>query len=233
MDLDAFLASVNAAVGDVPPQPEEPEQEASPDEPDRPAEPEATYVDNDAESTIPPEPEKKPKKKRRAVTIGIVAALIVLLGAAAWFLLSYYFVRADALRVVRCTTEELTVALESGDKAADFRLTCSDMYGNSYPATAADGQYVFTGLSENTQYTITVTAADGHRLSSRGVSTLSVTTPEATEITDLTASLGDADGSVVLSFSANGPTPAQWTVSYAAGDGQKQSQQFTGNTVTA
>ena len=158
--------------------------------------------------------------------------LIVLLGAAAWFLLSYYFVRADALRVVRCTTEELTVALESGDKAADFRLTCSDMYGNSYPATAADGQYVFTGLSENTQYTITVTAADGHRLSSRGVSTLSVTTPEATEITDLTASLGDADGSVVLSFSANGPTPAQWTVSYAAGDGQKQSQQFTGNTVT-
>ena len=223
---------VNAAVGDVPPQPEEPEQEASPDEPDRPAEPEATYVDNDAESTLPPEPEKKPKKKRRAVTIGIVAALVVLLGAAAWFLLSYYFVRADALRVVRCTTEELTVALESGDKAADFRLTCSDMYGNSYPATAADGQYVFTGLSENTQYTITVTAADGHRLSSRGVSTLSVTTPEATEITDLTASLGDADGSVVLSFSANGPTPAQWTVSYAAGDGQKQSQQFTGNTVT-
>ena len=62
MDLDAFLASVNAAVGDVPPQPEEPEQEASPDEPDRPAEPEATYVDNDAESTLPPEPEKKPKK---------------------------------------------------------------------------------------------------------------------------------------------------------------------------
>ena len=37
---------------------------------------------------------------------------------------------------------------------------------------------------------------------------------------------------MVLSFSANGPTPAQWTVSYAAGDGQKQSQQFTGNTVT-
>ena len=204
----------------------------SPQEVEQPAEPEATYVDNDAESTLPPEPEKKPKKKRRAVTIGIVAALVVLLGAAAWFLLSYYFVRADALRVVRCTTEELTVALESGDKAADFRLTCSDMYGNSYPATAADGQYVFTGLSENTQYTITVTAADGHRLSSRGVSTLSVTTPEATEITDLTASLGDADGSVVLSFSANGPTPAQWTVSYAAGDGQKQSQQFTGNTVT-
>lgn len=64
-----------------------------------------------------------------------MTALIVLLGAAAWFLLSYYFVRADALRVVRCTTEELTVALESGDKAADFRLTCSDMYGNSYPAT--------------------------------------------------------------------------------------------------
>ena len=28
--------------------------------------PEATYVDNDAESTLPPEPEKKPKKKRRA-----------------------------------------------------------------------------------------------------------------------------------------------------------------------
>lgn len=124
-----------------------------------------------------PNRRKKPKKKRRAVTIGIVTALIVLLGAAAWFLLSYYFVRADALRVVRCTTEELTVALESGDKAADFRLTCSDMYGNSYPATAADGQYVFSGLSENTQYTITVTAADGHRLSSRGVSTLSVTTP--------------------------------------------------------
>ena len=98
MDLDAFLASVNAAVGDVPPQPEEPEQEASPDEPDRPAEPEATYVDNDAESTLPPEPEKKPKKKRRAVTIGIVAALVVLLGAAAWFLLSYYFVRADGRR---------------------------------------------------------------------------------------------------------------------------------------
>ena len=131
MDLDAFLASVNAAVGDVPPQPEEPEQEASPDEPDRPAEPEATYVDNDAESTTRKSGVSSTMKKRRAVTIGIVAALVVLLGAAAWFLLSYYFVRADALRVVRCTTEELTVALESGDKAADFRLTCSDMYGNS------------------------------------------------------------------------------------------------------
>ena len=124
-----------------------PAGEEQPDVPEQPAEREATYVDNDAESTLPPDPEKKPKKKRRAVTIGIVTALVDLQGAAAWFLLSYYFVRADALRVVRCTTEELTVALESGDKAADFRLTCSDMYGNSYPATAADGQYVFTGLS--------------------------------------------------------------------------------------
>ena len=210
------------------------QQEASPDEPEQSTPSRRRpMIPNDAESTLPPEPEKKPKKKRRAVhdRHRDCAKICVLLGAAAWFLLSYYFVRADALRV-RCTTEELTVALESGDKAADFRLTCSDMYGNSYPATAANGQYVFSGLSENTQYTITVTAADGHRLSSRGVSTLSVTTPEATEITDLTASLGDADGSVVLSFSANGPTPAQWTVSYAAGDGQKQSQQFTGNTVT-
>ena len=68
MDLDAFLASVNAAVGDVPPQPEEPEQEASPDEPEQSAEPEATYVDNDAESTLPPEPEKKPKKTNRGDT---------------------------------------------------------------------------------------------------------------------------------------------------------------------
>lgn len=214
LDLDELLASVAEVVGLRPDEEEPPEPQP---EPKPESKPEAhTYID---EASPRKKPESKKMRKSKVINVCIILALLLAIAAVAYFLISWYFVEAEGLQVLTCTTDTLTVELNSADSQSSFTLTCTDKRGTSYPASVSGNQYTFTGLTENTLYTIEISAAGHHALSPSSVSTHNIATPEATEITAFTASPGEADGEVVLNLEHLGPAPSVWTLHYVKEDG--------------
>lgn len=187
------------------------------------------YVDaaRDPEEESEEEPEPKNGKLGK---IFLIAGLILAIAAVGYFLVSWFFVHASAVNVLACNTEEMIIELVTNDSQDKFAVTCTDSYGNAYPVDVVSNRYTFSGLSEKTTYTITVEAARYHMLTSESVTTLTRTTPEATKIIDFSASRGDEDGEVLLSFQHEGPTPSHWILSYTNADGSSaKSFDFDGN----
>ncbi len=231
MDLDALLASVNAVVGNAPA--ETPEDGAAEDAPAEdeaapaekaPAEPSHDYVDSDAEDDEEPEP-----KKKRWLPIAVIAALLAAIGAVVYFLINWYFVDMTQLNILSSETDRMVVELVSADDPNRFVLTCTDSYGNAYPGTCSANQYTFTGLSEKTTYTVSVSAAQYHKLLNADSYTINVTTPESTVISEFRGVRGDKDGDVQLSFAYEGPAPAQWQLTCTAADGSSNTYSFVGS----
>ncbi|MDR0889867.1 MAG: hypothetical protein LBM28_04360 [Oscillospiraceae bacterium] len=221
LDLDALLASVSDVVSENEVPEEATETAEAPDDTAR-----NDYVDIYDEET----PEKPKKKGKKRIILVVVLALLLAIGVGAYFFIDNYYVNISALRVARCTAQEISIEVKTTAEPDSFTLSCTDMYGNSLPATKNGGNYTFGNLTENTQYTITVTAAKGHKLTASSASTLSVTTPESTEITAFTAGVGEADGDVLLTFSYDGPAPAQWEISYSNEDGSHKGNATTDKT---
>lgn len=187
------------------------------------------YVDTAREPEEQPE-EKSGSKGNKVGKIFLIAGLILAIAAVGYFLVSWFFVHASAVNVLTCNTEEMIIELVTTDSQDKFVVTCTDSYGNAYPVDVVSNRYTFSGLSEKTTYTITVEAARYHMLTSESVTSLTRTTPEATKIIDFTASRGDEDGEVLLSFQHEGPTPSHWILSYTNADGSSsKSYDFDGN----
>lgn len=228
MDLDALLASVNQYVSTEQPQeqPAEKPTELTMHIEDTPAPPH-DYVDPASDSE---EQEEMPVK--RGAKIGKIAAIVCLLlaiAAVAYYLITWYYVDVRKLNMLSCTTEQMVVELDSEDSIDRFTLACTDSYGNAYPVTVDGNRFTFSGLHENTTYTVTVTAAKHHKLTAASTYTLQVSTPESTEITNFTAARGDADGEVLLTFTQEGPAPSRWKLSYDDGSSETKTFEFDGN----
>lgn len=225
LDLDALLASVNEIVKDIPAEvpPEVEELTAQEDIPH-------DYVDA-ASAPEDTDAAEEPGKKRggKAGKIAIIGVLLLAIAALAYYLITWYFVDVKNLNMLSCTTDRMVVELDSEDSIDRFVLTCTDNYGNAYPGTLDGNRYTFTGLRESTTYTLTVTAADHHKLSAASTYTLTVTTPESTQITSFTATRGSADGEVLLAFTQEGPAPSRWKLSYTDEGGEKKTFEFDGN----
>ena len=142
--------------------------------PAEPTEP-AVSDDSDAEDDEEPEP-----KKKRWLPIAVIAALLAAIGAVVYFLINWYFVDMTQLNILSSGTDRMVVELVSADDPNRFVLTCTDSYGNAYPGTCSANQYTFTGLSEKTTYTVSVSAAQYHKLLNADSYTINVTTPEST-----------------------------------------------------
>ena len=214
IDLDELLSSVNEVVGK---EPLPAGEEANPTELTMSVEapkaaPSQEYVDGAQET--PEEDAQEVPSSHKAGKIFLIIALLLAIAAVVYFLVTWYFVEASAVNVLSCNTEEMVIELVSDDKADCFAVTCTDSYGKAYPVSVEGNRYTFSELSENTTYTITVEAAGFHTLTSDSISTLTRTTPESTVITEFTASRGDDDGEVLLSFLHEGPTPSHWKLQY-------------------
>lgn len=228
IDLDSFLASISEVVGD----PAEADGEM-PEPSDEEADVPEAYVDTDADAEEEAEPEEPVKRKMPfAASLCIVLGIVLLFGAALYFLVSWYFVRVTSLRVVSSTTEQFVLEVESKDDPSHYLVSCTDAHGVAYSGQREGNLYTFTGLEENTIYTVSLRAAGRHRLSGASVSELNVTTPESTEITEFSAFLGDEDGAVVLNLAYIGPAPVQWLLSYKDSSGTENSTSFSGTTAT-
>ncbi len=235
INLDELLASVERVINKELPEPETEVPTADnglADQPQEPAVPVSReYVDAANEpAEQPEEDEDMPRRSGKVGKIFLIAGLLLAIAAVLYFFMTWFFVHASAVNVLACNTEEMIIELVTNDTQDKFVVTCTDSYGNAYPVDVVSNRYTFSGLSEKTTYTITVEAAPYHMLTSGSVTTLTRTTPEATRITDFTASRGDEDGEVLLSFLHEGPTPSHWILSYKNEDGSREkSFDFDGN----
>lgn len=248
LDIDSFLASLSdmidtgAPVEDVPEEPAEEsnstvsggEEQKNGNEGfrlhfEKPTAVLQDYVDTcDNEDTSVSDTQEK--KRPTTVPLLIILGLLLAIGAVIFFLVSWLYVEASTLNVTSLTTDELVIQLVTDDPMDRFTVSCTDSNGNRYSGSLVADQYRFTGLSESTTYTITVEASGVHKLNDASVTSHTVTTPEATHISDLTASRGDQDGDLLLTFLHDGPAPDSWKLSYSNTDGSiSDSITFEGN----
>lgn len=230
IDLDELLSSVNKVVGkeSLPVNEDDKPTELTMRIEEAKAEPSQEYVDSAQDGLE--EEVSEAAHSGKAGKVFLIAALLLAIAAVSYFLITWYFVEASAVNVLSCNTEEMVIELVSDDKADCFAVSCTDTYGKAYPVSVEGNRYTFSELNENSTYTITVEAAGFHALTSDSITTLTRTTPESTVITEFTASRGDDDGEVLLSFLHEGPTPSHWKLQYCEeGSSVTKDFDFDGN----
>ena len=174
--------------------------------------------------------EPKPRKKRGWIGLVITLLIFALLGGGAYYYYSnYYLLPIDDIEI-NGYDSSIVVELTTAVDESLLKVICTDTYGNKQEMPVSDGQAVFTNLKPKTTYKITVETEGLHKLT--GSLTGSYTTAEVTNIIDFTAKAGMEDGSVVLSFTVDGPDSQNWTVEYSAEGEETKSVSFTGHMVT-
>lgn len=186
-------------------------------------------VGNDFEPADSPE-EPQRKVPRIVVGICVVVALLAALAFGAIFFYNEYYLQPIHGISIEGTANEMTVTLVSDIDESLLTVTFTDTYGNTGSAPVQSGKAVFSNLIPSTQYRITVEISGIHKLI--GVTADSYTTAAQTEILNFTATSGPEDGSVILSFSVNGPDAESWSVQYTADNSKEQTMDFSGHTVT-
>lgn len=217
---ETFLAP--ASEEDSTPAPASPAQEDP--APVSPQTPEA------AEEEAPEEPGRRRSFKGLIVFLSVLLVLAVLTVGAYYYYIHYYCLPIEQLEVVNGTLNSFQVHLTTDADPSLLRVSCQDTYGNTYGAPLTDGAATFTGLNPNTQYTLTVTVEGFHKLT--GAIRTTYTTGAETKILNFTGVTGPEDGSVILSFTSDGPKPESWTLTYQAEGEAPQTRSFSGQNVT-
>lgn len=205
-----------------------PAEESKEDSPS--GEPQAQQYDDEAQAHTRKKASAKSKQRK-----GWGKAIVLLLTVLAIVFGVGYFYENIYLQQVRDLTltgseDSLTVSLRTEADEALLTVQCSDAYGNRFSAPVQNGIARFTGLVPNTAYKVEVTIAGFHQLT--GETTGVYSTPVQTRIIQLNAVSGPEDGSVILSFTLDGPDSSQWIVSYETEDHTTVSIPFSGHMVT-
>lgn len=216
---ETFLAP--AAAEDSPPAPASPAQEDTAS---------ASTQMPEAGEAQPEEPVRHRSFKGLIVFLSVLLVLAVLTVGAYYYYIHYYCLPIEQLEVVNGTLNSFQVQLTTDADPSLLRVSCQDTYGNTYGAPLTDGTATFTGLNPNTQYTLTVTVEGFHKLT--GAIRTTYTTGAETKILNFTGVTGPEDGSVILSFTSDGPKPESWTLSYQAEGEASQTRSFSSQNVT-
>ena len=131
--------------------------------------------------------------------------------------------------VITSENDFITVELTTDTDDALLSIVCTDTYGNSVTSSVNEHKAVFTDLTPGSLYKIEVIAEGFHGVT--GSCSGTTTTVEQTKLLDFTAKTGTEDGSVVLSFTVEGPEQ-DWIVEYTAEGEETRNVSFTGHVVT-
>ncbi len=210
--------------------PEAPQNEITDDEEPSAEEPAAEVPA--AETVIPPAapfiPEDKPKKRSWFGKLILVLILVLLVGGGYYYYQNYYLLPIDGIQI-SSIEDRISVKLETAVDEALLQVVCTDTYGNSQTCAVTAGEATFTKLTPGTLYKIEVVAEGFHGLA--GNHTGAVTTSHQTKILDFTGKTGTEDGSVILSFTVEGPEQ-EWILEYIAEGEEMRTVSFTGHMVT-
>lgn len=173
----------------------------------------------------------KPKNKRKGLIVtAIILAAVLVLGTAIALFYQYFYLQTIDDLVLIGDANQLSVKLTTDIPDDKLTVKCTDTHGNALTASVVDGVANFTDLRFGTAYTVEVRINGFHKLI--GETTMDFTTTAQTVINGFYAVTGPEDGSVILSFTPQGPTSEQWSVTYVADDEPERSVTFTGPVVT-
>lgn len=150
----------------------------------------------------------KSRSWKRLLTVIIL--LLLLAGAAAggyYYYQNYYLQYIDSM-TVEGQADQLTVTVVTDMDQSLLTVICKDTYGNMETAELENGKATFDQLQPGSQYMISLEVEGFHELVN--ASPASYSTPERTQIVDLSAITGAEDGSVILTFGVEGPESSEW-----------------------
>ena len=226
------------------PEPEEvvqeiPEEETdSPDEDAEELSEEADHAESEEDADADTEDENnecqedipQPKKRRKGLIVtAIVLATLLLLGALVILYQNVYLQKIDDMTLL-ADEDRLSVTLTTEMDTGKLSILCTDTHGNSLTAPVENGVANFTGLKPGTSYTLEVRVDGFHKLI--GKTSASFTTVSQTVINGFYAATGPENGSVILSFTIQGPDSPQWKVTYSAEGEESQIVTFAGHMAT-
>jgi len=185
----------------------------------------------DAASATPNPPAPVPNNKIRILLVASV--LLILL--AGLFAGGFHYYRNIYLLPIHSmelssSDDSLTVTILTDVDESLLTVVCADTYGNRLLSPVTDGKAEFSGLIPNTAYSIKITAEGFHRLT--GDTTAAFSTPVQTNIVQFDAVNGITDGSIILSFTLEGPDSKEWIVVYTADGEAERSATFQSHMVT-
>lgn len=172
-----------------------------------------------------------PKKTYKALKVwAIVLSAVLLLTIGSFLFIRYFYLQTIDDLILSGDEDRLTVTLVTETKDELLSVLCTDIHGNTITAEVKNGVAEFAGLKSGTWYSIEVRINGFHKL--LGEITEIYTTETQTIINGFYAATGSEDGSVILSFTPQGPTSAQWTVTYSAAGEETKELTFNGHMVT-
>ena len=171
-----------------------------------------------------------PKKKRTGLIWGIVLAVVLALAVGAYFFYTQYYLQPIHSLELSGTEDMLQVQLTADIDESMLTVVCADSHGNKVSAPVAGGTAVFSGLAADTAYTVSVEVDGFHELT--GVTSKVYSTPVQTKIAQTSVVTGSESGSVILSFTVEGPDSNQWNVIYNAEGEAERVTAFPAHMVT-
>lgn len=218
----------------VAPEPEE-FTVADPAQAEEPAPEEASDDAGEPDELDDPAPlEEAPRKQggKNSLLIGLITGILIgILLIGGFLFYQNFFLQTVYDMTLGGTEDKLTVTLNSEIDDELLTVLCTDAHGNTIRASVTDGVASFSNLKPNTQYKIQVRISGFHKL--QGKTSETYTTASQTTIGSFYAATGHEDGSVILSFTVQGPDSNHWTVRYSAeGEEEKTSEPFSGHMIT-
>lgn len=176
---------------------------------------------------------KKKKKKSKLVPVlfTILLLLIAILVGGYYYYDNYYLQTIHSIQVDG-SGDTMTVTLDTAADNSLLTVFITDTYGNTQKSSVTNNQASFDSLLPGTLYKVRVEIDGFHGLHPKGVTSHSYTTDSQTKIVSFTAKTGAEDGSVVLNFAVEGPNSDGWIVTYASGEEEPQTQEFSGHMTT-
>lgn len=192
---------------------------------------EVSAADEPEEEEIPEEERPyTPKKKRTGLVVGIILAVLIALGVGAYFFYTQYYLQPVHYLELDGSEDRLQVQLSADIDETMLSVVCADPHGEKIVAPVVGGTAAFSGLTPDTAYTVTVEVDGFHKLT--GVVSKVYSTPVQTQIVQMSVVTGSEDGSVILSFTVDGPDSAQWNVIFNAEGEAERVTAFPSHVVT-
>ena len=171
-----------------------------------------------------------PKKKHHWVRNSIlILLLLALLAGGYYYYKSYYLLPIESI-AVDGSEDSLTVSVKTEIDESLLQVVCYDTYGNQILSELQDGKAEFSNLIPDTAYTIKLISSGFHQLV--GNIATAYSTPVQSHIVQFDAVTGNSDGSVILSFTVEGPDCQEWNIAYSAEGEEEQIVTFASHMVT-
>ena len=164
--------------------------------------------DYEEDETVEELSPKKSKTWKRLLTVIILLLLLAGVAAGGYYYYQNYYLQHINGMTVTGQVDQLTVTVDTEMDQSLLTVICKDTYGNMETRSLVDGKATFDQLQPGSQYMISLEVSGFHELV--GATPATYSTPERTQIVDMTAVTGAEDGSVILSFGVEGPESAEW-----------------------